>query len=154
VITFVVRKDLFSSEMQTLVNPVNCVGVMGKGLALGFKQRFPQMFEDYGNRCKRGEVMLGRPYLWTSAPHCVLNFPTKGHWRSASRLDNIVAGLLHLEANYRVWGIRSMAVPALGCGEGGLDFEVVVPLLYQRLSGFDIDVELYVPSSMPSLIPE
>jgi hypothetical protein len=94
--------DLLASQAQTLVNTVNCVGVMGKGIALLFKDRFPEMFDDYRRRCDAGEVRLGRPYVWRGLlPPQVLNFPTKGHWRSVSRLDDIIAGLDHLEAHYR-----------------------------------------------------
>ena len=86
--------DLFDSDAQTLVNTVNCVGVMGKGVALEFKNRFPDMHEDYVARCNAGQVRLGRPYLYRSlVPPWVLNFPTKDHWRSVSRLQDIQEGL-------------------------------------------------------------
>ena len=113
----IVTGDLFASEAQTLVNAVNCAGVMGKGIALAFKRRFPEMFAEYSARCKRGEVRLSEPYLYRgqSLPY-VLNFPTKNHWQSASKLEDIVAGLAYLEAHYRAWGVTSLAVPALGCG--------------------------------------
>ena len=142
----VIRGDLFGSDAQTLVNPVNCVGVMGKGVALGFKRRFPDMFKDYANRCSRGSVRLGEPYLWKPlVPPFVLNFPTKDHWRSRSKLQDIIDGLDFLEESYKEWGIESLAVPALGCGEGQLDWRVVGPILFRKLSEFDIDVELYAP---------
>lgn len=142
--------DLFASEAQTLVNTVNCVGIMGKGIALGFKQRFPDMFKDYVVRCERGEVRLGRPYLWTPMfPPWVLNFPTKDHWRSGAHLDAIVAGLEYLEANYGEWGVTSLAVPPLGCGEGGLEWRVVGPTLYRHLARLAIPVELYAPFGTP-----
>lgn len=138
--------DLLASQAQTLVNTVNCVGVMGKGIALLFKDRFPEMFDDYRRRCDAGEVRLGRPYVWRGLlPPQVLNFPTKGHWRSVSRLDDIIAGLDHLEAHYREWGITSLAVPPLGCGNGQLEWRVVGPILFRRLSRLDIPVEIYAP---------
>ncbi len=87
--------NILESKAQTLVNTVNCVGVMGKGIALEFKNRFPEMFKDYEQRCRRKEVMLGKPYLYKSLfPPWVLNFPTKGHWRSVSNLQDIVRGLI------------------------------------------------------------
>lgn len=142
----VVRGDLFESNAQTLVNTVNCVGIMGKGVALGFKRRFPEMFEDYVRRCEAGEVQLGRPYLYRSLfPPWILNFPTKGHWRAVTRLSDIIAGLDYLEQNYEDWGIESLAVPPLGCGEGQLEWRVVGPTLYRRFAALDIDVELYAP---------
>lgn len=143
--------DLFASEAQTLVNTVNCVGVMGKGIALGFKKRFPDMYKEYVGLCERGEVRLGRPYLWKSiVPPWVLNFPTKDHWRGGARLDAIVEGLEHLESQYKEWGITSLAVPPLGCGEGGLEWRVVGPTLYRHLSNLDIPVELYAPFGTPA----
>lgn len=142
--------DIFKSSAQTLVNTVNCVGVMGKGIALGFRKRFPAMHDDYVQRCERGEVRLGRPYLYkgSNAPW-VLNFPTKDHWRSVSRLADIEAGLEYLERNYVAWGIESLAVPPLGSGLGGLEWQVVGPTLYSHLSRLDIPVELYVPFGTP-----
>src|SRR6266568_3518496 len=94
--------NMFESRVQTLVNTVNCVGVMGKGIALEFKREFPEMFADYEVRCRRGEVRLGRPYLYKRlVPPWVLNFPTKDHWRSVARLEDITRGLEHLGAHYR-----------------------------------------------------
>jgi O-acetyl-ADP-ribose deacetylase (regulator of RNase III)/uncharacterized protein YwgA len=146
----VVVGDLFEASAQTLVNTVNCVGVMGKGVALQFKKRFPAMYEDYVQRCERDEVKLGQPYLYSNPelPH-VLNFPTKGHWRSVARLKDIVAGLEYLEAHYRNWGITSLAVPPLGCGQGALDWHTVGPTLYERLSRLEIPVALYAPFDTP-----
>src|SRR5712691_11551918 len=138
--------DLFESKAQTWVNTVNCVGVMGKGVALGFKQRFPDMFTDYERRCKRGEVRLGQPYLFKQLVEpWILNFPTKQHWRQVTNLKDIIAGLEYLYAHYKDWGIKSLAVPPLGCGEGQLEWRVVGPTLYRFLSRLDIPVELYAP---------
>ncbi|HLY29694.1 MAG TPA: macro domain-containing protein [Ktedonobacterales bacterium] len=142
--------DLFNSNAQTLVNTVNCVGVMGKGVALEFKKRFPEMYEDYVARCAHHQVRLGEPYLYRRLfPPNILNFPTKGHWRSVSKLEDIVAGLEYLEAHYREWGITSLAVPPLGCGQGGLEWRVVGPTLFRYLSRLEIPVELYAPIGTP-----
>src|SRR6267142_4162345 len=93
--------NLFMSKAQTLVNTVNCVGVMGKGVALEFKKRFPDMFNDYAERCAAHRVRLGEPYLFRpQLPQWILNFPTKDHWRSVSRLSDIEQGLEFLEARY------------------------------------------------------
>jgi len=142
--------DIFESQAQTLVNTVNTVGVMGKGVALGFRKHFPDMYEDYVRRCANHEVVLGRPYLYRRvvAPH-VINFPTKEHWRSVSRLDDIVGGLRFLKAHINEWGVRSLAVPPLGCGEGQLEWRVVGPTLYRGLSDLGIPVELYAPFGTP-----
>jgi O-acetyl-ADP-ribose deacetylase (regulator of RNase III)/uncharacterized protein YwgA len=142
--------DLFESDAQTLVNTVNTVGVMGKGIALGFKQRFPDMYADYRARCERGEVRLGRPYLYAPVvPPWIINFPTKAHWRAQSRLADIVEGLRYLAAHVGEWGVESLAVPPLGCGEGGLEWRVAGPTLYEHLSGLGIPVTLYAPFNAP-----
>ena len=144
--------DIFKSPAQTWVNTVNTVGVMGKGIALGFKQRFPEMYRDYVIRCERGEVELGRPYLYRSlVSPWILNFPTKGHWRSASRLSDIIAGLQYLQSHYREWEIESLAVPPLGAGEGQLEWRIVGRTLYQYLLQLSIPVELYAPFGTPML---
>lgn len=149
--------DLFQSKAQTLVNTVNCVGVMGKGIALEFKNRFPAMFDDYVERCNAGEVKLGEPYLFRRATEpWILNFPTKDHWRSVSRLDDIVRGLEFLASRCREWGITSLAVPPLGTGQGQLEWRIVGPTLYRRLVRLEIPVELYAPygTSHKELQPE
>lgn len=139
--------DLFASDAQTHVNTVNCVGIMGKGIAREFKMRYPDMFEDYAARCARNEVRLGEPYLYRRLfPPNILNFPTKDHWRSVSKLSDIIAGLDYLEQHYQEWGITSLAVPPLGCGQGQLEWRVVGPALYRHLSRLNIPVELYAPA--------
>lgn len=142
--------DMFQSKSQTWVNTVNCVGVMGKGVALEFRKRFPDMYQDYVERCKAGQVKLGRPYLYKRVvPPWILNFPTKDDWRSVARLNDIVEGLRYLEAHYREWGIESLAVPPLGCGHGQLEWRVVGPTLYRHLKRLEIPVELYAPFETP-----
>ena len=142
--------NMFESKAQTLVNTVNCVGVMGKGVALEFKKRFPDMFKDYVARCKAGQVKLGQPYLYKRlVPPWILNFPTKKHWRSMTKLDDIVNGLEYLLKHYKEWGIKSLAVPPLGCGQGQLEWRVVGPTLYRYLKRMDIPVELYAPYGTP-----
>ena len=142
--------DIFQSKAQTLVNTVNCVGVMGKGIALDFKNRFPEMYDDYFRRCEAQQVKLGQPYLYKPLiPPWILNFPTKDHWRSVARLQDIVRGLEYLELHYRDWGITSLAVPPLGCGQGQLEWRVVGPTLYRHLKRLAIPVELYAPFGTP-----
>jgi uncharacterized protein YwgA/O-acetyl-ADP-ribose deacetylase (regulator of RNase III) len=142
--------DIFKSEAQTLVNTVNLVGVMGKGIALGFRKRFPEMYEDYVRRCAKHEVRLGEPYLYRRAiPPNIINFPTKDHWRSVSRLSDIVAGLKFLEAHIHEWEVTSLAIPPLGCGEGQLEWRVVGKTLYRHLSRLNIPVELFAPFGTP-----
>lgn len=147
----VLTGDLFQSKAQTWVNTVNCVGVMGKGVALEFRNRFSDMYEDYVKRCRARQVRLGQPYLFRRLLlPWIVNFPTKDDWRSVARLDDIVAGLEYLEKHSREWGITSLAVPPLGCGEGQLEWRVVGPTLYRHLSRLDIPVELYAPYGTPA----
>jgi uncharacterized protein YwgA/O-acetyl-ADP-ribose deacetylase (regulator of RNase III) len=142
--------DIFESGAQTLVNTVNTVGVMGKGIALGFRSRFPEMYEDYIRRCDRHAVRLGEPYLYRRmTPPNIINFPTKDHWRSVSRLSDIVKGLQYLKAHLREWGVTTLAVPPLGCGEGRLEWRVVGRTLYRHLASLQIPIELYAPFGTP-----
>lgn len=143
--------DLLKSPSHALVNTVNCVGIMGKGVALAFKKRYPEMFKDYVQRCQRGEVRLGHPYTYaTDDGHVVVNFPTKDHWRAVSRLSDILLGLDSLKEHYQEWGIRSIAVPPLGCGNGQLEWRVIGPTLHRELSKLAIPVELYAPLGTPA----
>lgn len=138
--------DLFASDAQTLVNTVNCVGVMGKGVAAEFKKRFPRMMADYADRCARGEVRLGEPYLYKDLTGArIVNFPTKGHWRSMSRLADVESGLRYLADHIAEWGITSLALPPLGCGNGGLAWIEVGPLIYRELCALPIKVEVFAP---------
>ena len=141
----ILEGDLLKSDMHALVNTVNTVGVMGKGVALAFKKRYPDMYRDYVKRCDRGEVRLGEPYVYRADDHLIVNFPTKRHWRSVSRLSDIEAGLDYLERHYKAWQIKSLAVPPLGCGNGQLEWRVVGPILLRHLKRLEIPVELYAP---------
>ncbi|MDD4009546.1 MAG: macro domain-containing protein, partial [Fermentimonas sp.] len=125
---------------------------MGKGLALQFKKLFPDMYLDYQERCLNKEVKPGEPYIYKGlTPPYIINFPTKDHWRSVSRLQDIMNGMEYLLKHYREWGITSIAMPALGCGNGQLEWKVVGPLLYYYLQQMDIDVEIYAPDQSLSL---
>ncbi|MDQ3339082.1 MAG: macro domain-containing protein [Myxococcota bacterium] len=124
--------DLFAARVDALVNAVNTVGVMGKGLALAFKKKFPDNFTAYRNACESGELKPGKVFLFDRgdrSPRWVVNFPTKRHWRDASRIDDIRDGLVDLVKQVEARGIESLAMPALGCGLGGLEWKDVRPLI-------------------------
>ena len=144
---FTVRQgDLLGSRAQTLINTVNCVGVMGKGVALLFKNAYPEMFLDYKARCDRKELRLGKPYLYrVNAKRWIINFPTKGHWRNNSALKDIETGLRYLAENATAWGISSLAIPSLGCGNGNLSWGEVYPLITHYLRPLGIAIEVYEP---------
>lgn len=138
--------DLFESDCGTIVNTINCVGAMGKGIALEFKKRYPHMYREYVEKCTAGEIKPGTPYFYkNSNGQNILNFPTKNHWRSPSRLSYILDGLDWFVAHYREYGIDSIAFPPLGCGNGGLTWEVVGPVMYEKLKDLPIQIEIYAP---------
>jgi O-acetyl-ADP-ribose deacetylase (regulator of RNase III) len=138
--------DLFAIGAQTIVNTVNCVGVMGKGVALRFRQAYPEMYRDYVGRCHRGEVRPGVPYLYLDRSGTrVINFPTKYHWRNGSELSWIDDGLAGIADHVREWGITSLALPPPGCGNGGLDWRQVRPIVEARLGHIGIPVYVCIP---------
>ncbi len=138
--------NLFESHAHTLVNTVNCVGVMGKGIALDFKNKYPDMFKEYVQLCNAGQVKPGTPYYYSDLfGTSIINFPTKDNWRSPSKLSYISNGLEWFRNNYQKYGITSIAFPPLGCGNGGLSWETVGPLMYEKLSDLPIDIEIYAP---------
>jgi O-acetyl-ADP-ribose deacetylase (regulator of RNase III) len=125
--------NLLEADVKALVNTVNCVGEMGKGLALQFKQAFPENFEEYRRACQSGEVKPGQMFIVPTGrltnPRYIINFPTKRHWKNPSRIEAIETGLLALIETVKQFGMRSIAVPPLGCGNGGLAWSRVAPLI-------------------------
>ena len=152
-IQYLKQGDVLGSRMLVHVNTVNCVGVMGKGIALAFKQRYPAMFRDYKEKCNRGEVQIGKPYLYYESPsRWILNFPTKQHWKNPSSLQYIEDGLKYFVQHAQEWGITSIAFPPLGCGNGGLNWDDVYPLMMQYLDQLNIPIEIHSPFTKPKLI--
>jgi O-acetyl-ADP-ribose deacetylase (regulator of RNase III) len=139
--------DLFAADVEALVNAVNIKGVMGKGLALAFKQKFPDNFAAYRRACDAGEVETGRMFVVERAtpPRWIVNFPTKRHWRQPSQLEDIRTGLGDLAAQIARREIHSIAVPALGCGLGGLAWTDVRPLIVEALGTTSARVVLFGP---------
>jgi len=131
------KGDLLEAEVEALVNAVNTEGVMGKGIALQFRKRFPDMFDEYRRACKSGEVQPGRMHVFErkdlAPPRFIINFPTKRDWRSPSRLEDIEAGLRALAEEVQRRNICSIALPPLGCGNGGLDWQSVLPCIKATL---------------------
>lgn len=147
--------NLLQAQAEALVNTVNTVGVMGKGIALQFRRAFPAMAREYERAAKRGEVQLGHMHIWEndamSGPRWIINFPTKGHWKARSRLVDVTTGLADLIDVVRSHEIRSIAVPPLGCGNGGLDWAEVRPLIEAAFADLpDVDVRVYPPGEVPS----
>ncbi len=152
-ITYVLG-GFFTSPAQVLVNTVNTVGVMGKGLAKEFKAVWPEMFDAYVARCEAVDLVPGSLHLWRSPHKWVLNFPTKRHWRQRSRPEDVEAGLRTFAATWADYGITSVAFPQLGCGNGGLDWETQVrPMMERWLAPLPIDVSIHVADGRP-LMPD
>ena len=138
--------NLFDSQAEAYVNAVNCKGVMGKGIALQFKRTYPDMFREYKARCERGEVRLGELTTFQAESKLVVNFPTKDHWRSKSTLEPIRTGLAALRELIEQEAIPSIALPALGCGLGGLEWRTVKVEIEKALDGLlGVEVEIYEP---------
>ena len=134
---------VFNTPAKTIVNTVNCVGVMGAGIALEFKLRFPKMYEDYKEKCKKHLVRIGRPYIYSYSDKLwILNFPTKKHWRNKSEIEWIEAGLKYFRKNYYKVEMKSVAFPKLGTNNGGLDWNDVKDLMEKYLSDLDIDIHI------------
>lgn len=147
-----IQGNIFNSKLQTIVNTVNCVGVMGKGVALVFKLRYPNMFEKYQEYCKSKQIGIGKLWLYkgeTNAPR-VLNFPTKFHWKYPSKIEYIEKGLAKFVDTYQEKGITSIAFPLLGTHNGGLDKEEVLSLMYSYLGKCNISIEIYEYNSFAS----
>ena len=166
-----VEGDMFFSSMQTLTISVNTVGVMGKGLASRAKYQFPDAYVVYQDACKKKIIQPGKPFLYkressldvelADEPYHLTNanrrtwflfFPTKRHWKESSRLSDIVQGMKWIVENYQNEGITSLALPALGCGLGGLDWGIVGPMMAKYLSRLKIEVHIHLP--LERSIPE
>jgi O-acetyl-ADP-ribose deacetylase (regulator of RNase III) len=148
--------DILKSEAEALVNTVNCVGVMGRGIALQFKNAFPENFKAYAAACKREQVHPGRMFVFETGqltpPRYIINFPTKRHWRGKSRIEDIEAGLAALVAEIRARRIRSIALPPLGSGLGGLDWLAQVrPRIEATMRLLDdVRVIVFEPNGAPA----
>ncbi len=152
-----IREDhgnLLAANVDALVNTVNTVGVAGKGIALQFRQAYPDNYRAYERAAKRGEVVPGRMYVWETGqmdqPHYIINFPTKRHWRGRSRLGDIRTGLRDLAKTIVNLGISSIAIPPLGCGNGGLDWREVRPLILATLQPIEVEAVIYPPTGAPA----
>jgi O-acetyl-ADP-ribose deacetylase (regulator of RNase III) len=147
--------DILRAGTEALVNTVNSVGVMGRGIALQFKQTFPANFKAYAAACRQGQVQPGRMFVFDTgefiSPRYIINFPTKRHWRGKSRMEDIKSGLDALVEEIRRRGIRSVAIPPLGSGLGGLDWVQVRPLIERALAALpDVEVVVFEPSGKGS----
>lgn len=139
-----VEGDIFCSPAQVLVNTVNTVGVMGKGLALSFKKRYPQMFESYRKACEKHQFVIGKLMLYYAPDHWILLFPTKANWRNPSKIEYLEEGLKKFVNTYAEKGITSIAFPKLGCGNGELSWDDVKPVMERYLKALPITIYIYI----------
>lgn len=149
-----VKGNIFDSERHTIVNAVNCVGVMGAGIALEYRLRYPDMFEKYEKFCESKLLDIGK--LWLYKPESgpwILNFPTKKHWKYPTKEEYLRKGLSKFVSEYKDKGIKSIAFPMLGADKGGLGQDKSIMLLQEYLSELDIEVDVYQfdPSAKDSL---
>ncbi len=139
-----IKGNIFDSSMMTIVNTVNCVGFMGAGIALEYMRRYPEMFNEYKEKCLQGSLKIGEIHLWKKDTPWILNFPTKIHYQDDSKIDYIKKGLEKFLTVYKEEGITSIAFPQLGSSLGGLSWDdSVQPLMSEYLSGLDIEIEIY-----------
>ena len=144
-VTIINHQSIFDSTAQTLVNTVNCVGVMGKGLALEFKKLYPEMFEQYKMYCNQKLIQPGKLWLYKhDDKHWVLNFPTKCHWKYPSKIEYIEQGLQKFVNTYKEKNITDIAFPLLGCNNGGLNPNIVINIMIKYLQQCtDCNITIY-----------
>lgn len=142
-----VHGNMFNILADVRINTVNCVGAMGKGVALAFKRKYPQLYRDYHEECLKGNMVVGNMYVWVS-PHGerVINFPTKADWRNPSEYKYIEDGLIDLRKHLSSMGTVRVAIPPLGCGNGGLDWDRVKPMIEEHLNGLDAVIYVFEPT--------
>ena len=158
----IAKGNLLEQRVDAIVNTVNIVGVMGKGIALQFKRKWPENAKAYEAACKRHEVLPGKMFVFDNGglvePKFIINFPTKRHWRNPSRMADIEAGLADLVAQVQRLHIRSIAIPPLGCGNSGLNWADVRPKIQEAFRGLhDVEVRLFAPTEIDGvreLVPE
>ena len=146
--------DILKDDSDAIVNTVNCVGIMGRGIALQFKNAWPENFKAYEEACQREQVQPGRMFIYDTqqlaSPRYIINFPTKRHWRGKSRIEDIESGLTALTADVRRLGIRSVAIPPLGSGLGGLEWADVRPRIESAMKVLpEVKVRVYEPKGAP-----
>jgi O-acetyl-ADP-ribose deacetylase (regulator of RNase III) len=150
------KGNILEADAEALVNTVNCVGIMGRGIALQFKNMFPENFKAYAEACAREEVRPGKMFVFKTDeltfPHYIVNFPTKRHWKGKSRMEDIDSGLIDLLRVIEKNRIHSIAIPALGSGLGGLDWSDVRPRIVEALEHLsDVNVIIYEPAGAPDI---
>jgi O-acetyl-ADP-ribose deacetylase (regulator of RNase III) len=144
----IVKGNLFDSNVEAYTNTINCVGIMGKGIALEFKKRYPKMFQEYVAACFDARITIGKMWIWENPnnnPKYIINFPTKCHWKNPSYYTWILDGLKDLRQIIIDKKIKSISIPALGCSNGRLKFDLVKELILEILANLDSEIYIYEP---------
>lgn len=139
------KGNIFHSNSEAVVNPVNTIGVMGKGLARQFRDRYPEMYEDYRKTCREKNLWIGHLHVYDKVRPTIINLPTKIHWIDQSQYEYVELGLVALRYELKYREISSCAIPALGCGNGGLDWNKVKDIIDSVMSNSDADITVYEP---------
>ena len=142
-VEFKYDENIFNTECEVIVNHVNCVGIMGKGIALQVKTKYPEVFKRYKNICDKNMLKHGLLQIVKTNDKTILNFPTKMHWKNNSKIEWVEEGLIKFVESYKERGIKSIAFPPLGCGNGNLNWEEVKLLMLKYLNNLDIKIEIY-----------
>jgi O-acetyl-ADP-ribose deacetylase (regulator of RNase III) len=146
----IIQGDILEAETDAIVNTVNCKGIMGKGLALEVKKKYPENFKKYQDVCESGSLRPGDIFVFEIGklfpPHYVFNFATKDHWKGKSKIEYIRIGLNNLIIDIEKLNLQSIAVPPLGCGYGGLDWEIVKPIILSAFNEISVELYLFEPS--------
>ena len=139
----IIKGNIFTSNCQTIVNTINCVGAMGAGIALEYRLRYPDMYDKYTKLCDENRINIGMLWIYKTPGRWILSFPTKRHWKYPSKLTYLDAGLKKFVATYKDKGIQSIAFPLLGADKGGIPQEDSLEIMKSYLEGLDIPVEIY-----------
>lgn len=150
------KGNILKANVEALVNAVNTVGVMGKGIALAFKKAFPLNYKLYKEVCNNKEFTVGSMFTTNTGkltPRYIINFPTKEHWKGRSKIEFIESGMKKLIETIKTNDIKSIAIPPLGCGNGGLKWSDVKPIIINELQNIDIDIIIYEPGFNDQIVP-
>lgn len=139
------KGDILKTEATAIVNPVNCKGVMGAGLAAAVRKKYPKSYNDYRRACRQGAIKVGAVFVTSEPDMLLFHLPTKDHWKNQSKMEYVLSGLADLRRKLEALLVSSVAVPALGCGCGGLSWSAVQPVLEDALKDINTDVYIYPP---------
>ena len=143
------NSNVFNTDADAIVNTINCVGFMGKGLAFEYSLRYPDLLDEYKAKCKNNEIMVGKIYYYKTKEKLIVNFPTKNDYKYPSKIEWIKEGLLNFKETYKIYNIKSIALPLLGCSNGGLNYKIIIKLIFEYLSYLNINIYICLDKNNP-----